>query len=79
MNSNDLQQIDELLQKRLKNMVTKDELKAEIKASETKIIEDVSQVIVQFAQTLDEKKADKSQTISLEVRVKALEDKISPN
>lgn len=78
MNDQDIQKLDELLQKRLKESLQNVATKEDIKTSATKITKDLTQVITDFAETLDNKKADKTQTLSLEVRLNKLERKVFP-
>lgn len=77
MNDQYLQKIDELLQKRLKenykDFVTKTDLEVALKDSATQITEDISDVVTKLIQQIEEKKADKAQTLPLEVRVDNLE------
>ena len=82
MNDKDLAKIDKLLQKRLKenlqNFPTKSDLKASLEESAKKVTEDISDVVTQLFNEAEKLKADKTQTLSLEIRVDKLERKAFP-
>lgn len=78
-----LQQIDNLLKKRLKNFATKGDLKRELGKYATKddviklrkdIKEDIDQAFTDVFQAADKNKAEKADLISLQGRVKRIEN-----
>jgi polyhydroxyalkanoate synthesis regulator phasin len=75
MNSQDLQQLDELLQKRLKeglkDLATKNDLK--------NMKKDLEGYILDVFTSADNRKAEKTEVDKLKEKINKLEDKVFPN
>ncbi len=78
MTTTDIKQIEKLISKALTNVATKDDLKNfatkdDLKNMATQIIEDLSDVITGLIESVDEKKADKSEVELIKKRVEKIE------
>lgn len=77
MTTQDLKQIDELLQKRLKSFATKDDLKQELDALRHDIKLDIDDALADIIASADHAKADRKDVENLDKRITRIEKRLA--
>lgn len=69
-------QFEEIVQRAIKGLASKEDLRAELKVQRNSIVEEIAENINNFMQEVEEKKADREDVEALEKQVDRLERKI---